>query len=120
MSKGNTTARGLGHRHRTVRLIVLERDGYVCRWCGAPATEADHYPVSRHRGGPSTVENMVAACRRCNASRGATEGNALRARARTAPHPFFAPAAHDPTACVFLSPDPTTTTFVVTPKASTT
>ncbi len=48
--------------------------GARCLWCGrrftalvAPTT--DHV-VPRARGGPSWVENEVAACRRCNAQRG--------------------------------------------------
>ena len=54
--------------------VVLERDGSSCVWCGrafthrvAPTT--DHL-VPRVKGGPSWVENEVAACRRCNGERG--------------------------------------------------
>ena len=53
---------------------VLDRDGRTCIWCGrafgpliAPTTE---HVVPRVKGGPSWVENEVAACRRCNADRG--------------------------------------------------
>jgi hypothetical protein len=53
---------------------VLERDGDTCTWCGrgfgplvVPTT--DHV-VPRVKGGPSWLENEVAACRRCNAERG--------------------------------------------------
>lgn len=101
----SSTARGLGVDHRRARLIVLERDGYVCHWCGAHATEADHL-IPRCKGGTSDPSNMVAACRRCNASRGAAEGNARRAAARTRPHPFFELQRQDPAAVSVLSPDP--------------
>ncbi len=53
---------------------VLDRDGRTCIWCGrtfgpliAPTTE---HVVPRVKGGPSWLENEVAACRRCNADRG--------------------------------------------------
>ncbi|WP_158544787.1 HNH endonuclease [Blastococcus sp. TF02-9] len=60
---------------RAQRLVtVLERDGATCIWCGrafaglvAPTTE---HVVPRVKGGPSRLENEVAACRRCNAERG--------------------------------------------------
>jgi hypothetical protein len=53
---------------------VLARDGATCTWCGrafsgqvAPTT--DHL-VPKVKGGPSWLENEVAACRRCNGERG--------------------------------------------------
>jgi 5-methylcytosine-specific restriction endonuclease McrA len=53
---------------------VLERDGATCAWCGrtfgplVPPT-TDHV-IPRLKGGPSWLENEVAACRRCNSGRG--------------------------------------------------
>jgi len=54
--------------------VVLERDGPTFIWCGReftgrvrPTTE---HVVPRVKGGPSWLENEVAACRRCNAGRG--------------------------------------------------
>lgn len=50
---------------------VFKRDNYSCRYCGAddvPLT-VDHL-VCWEEGGPSTVENLVAADRRCNKTRG--------------------------------------------------
>ena len=60
---------------RAVRLLaVLDRDGPTCIWCGRsfaalvpPTTE---HVVPRVKGGPSRLENEVAACRRCNGERG--------------------------------------------------
>jgi hypothetical protein len=53
---------------------AVERDGPTCIWCGRtftglvpPTTE---HVVPRLKGGPSWLENEVAACRRCNAERG--------------------------------------------------
>ena len=53
---------------------ILERDGPTCVWCGRqfsglvrPTTE---HLVPRVKGGPSWLENEVAACRRCNGERG--------------------------------------------------
>lgn len=56
--------------HRSRRIRVLRRDSYRCRWCGAEATECD-FVVPLSRGGERSDSNAVAACRRCNASRGA-------------------------------------------------
>ncbi len=54
--------------------LILERDGPTCVWCGGqfeglvrPTTE---HLVPRLKGGPSWLENEVAACRRCNGQRG--------------------------------------------------
>lgn len=54
--------------------VVLERDGPTCVWCGRTFTgqvvaTTDHL-VPRVKGGPSWLENEVAACRRCNGERG--------------------------------------------------
>lgn len=45
---------------------VLARDGARCAYCAAPASTVDHV-VPRSRGGPHAWENVVAACRDCNA-----------------------------------------------------
>ncbi len=45
---------------------VFARDGWVCQYCGAPAENLDHV-VPRSKGGEHSWENVVAACRRCNA-----------------------------------------------------
>ena len=60
---------------RAARLLTaLDRDGSTCIWCGRafgpyvrPTTE---HVVPRVKGGPSWVENEVAACARCNRERG--------------------------------------------------
>jgi hypothetical protein len=60
---------------RAARLVAaVRRDGNTCIWCGRafdelvrPTTE---HLVPRVKGGPSWLENEVAACRRCNRERG--------------------------------------------------
>lgn len=55
--------------------LVLERDGAECIWCrrsidvGLVEATTEHL-VPRIKGGPSILENEVAACRRCNGARG--------------------------------------------------
>jgi 5-methylcytosine-specific restriction endonuclease McrA len=48
------------------RRSVFARDGHRCQYCGAQAENIDHV-VPRSRGGTHTWDNVVAACRRCNA-----------------------------------------------------
>lgn len=48
------------------RRAVFARDGSRCQYCGAAADSIDHV-VPRSRGGEHVWENVVAACRPCNA-----------------------------------------------------
>jgi hypothetical protein len=53
---------------------AIDRDGATCMWCARPfgglvAPTTEHV-VPRVKGGPSWLENEVAACRRCNRERG--------------------------------------------------
>lgn len=50
------------------RRSVFARDGHRCQYCGATAENIDHV-VPRSRGGTHTWDNVVAACRRCNAAK---------------------------------------------------
>ncbi len=50
------------------RRAVFLRDGGRCQYCSAPAEDVDHV-IPRSRGGPHHWENVVAACRRCNAAK---------------------------------------------------
>jgi 5-methylcytosine-specific restriction endonuclease McrA len=51
------------------RMNILIRDGHICQYCGekflSSELELEHV-VPRARGGQSTWENLVAACRDCN------------------------------------------------------
>ena len=50
------------------RRAVFARDAWTCQYCGARAENLDHV-VPRSRGGLHVWENVVAACRRCNAKK---------------------------------------------------
>jgi 5-methylcytosine-specific restriction endonuclease McrA len=53
------------------RRNVLRRDRYTCQYCGRQGGEltVDHV-LPKSRGGRSTWENLVAACRACNLKKG--------------------------------------------------
>jgi hypothetical protein len=60
---------------RAERLAAaLDRDGATCVWCarrfGGLVVPTTEHVVPRVKGGPSWLENEVAACRRCNGERG--------------------------------------------------
>ena len=58
-----------------VSWTVYKRDGFRCSYCGieggdgGAALTVDHLVLWEH-GGPSTPDNLLAACRRCNKTRG--------------------------------------------------
>lgn len=60
---------------RPVLLHLLERDGPLCRYCGAPTSLAypdphiDHV-VPKSKGGGNELTNLVIACPPCNLSKG--------------------------------------------------
>ena len=52
---------------------IVERDGPSCVWCGRELWRRDltlEHVVPRSRGGHTTPENAVVACRPCNRRRG--------------------------------------------------
>ncbi|HEY3297759.1 MAG TPA: HNH endonuclease [Armatimonadota bacterium] len=53
------------------RRSVFARDNFTCQYCGATGREmtVDHVVPRRH-GGPSTWENLVCCCRKCNNKKG--------------------------------------------------
>jgi 5-methylcytosine-specific restriction endonuclease McrA len=60
---------------RAQRLAAaIERDGPTCVWCVRPlgglVVATTEHLVPRVKGGPSWLQNEVAACRRCNRDRG--------------------------------------------------
>ncbi len=48
------------------RRAVFARDGHRCQYCGSAAENIDHV-IPRSKGGTHTWDNVVAACRPCNA-----------------------------------------------------
>ena len=59
-------------RWQRLRSKVLMRDNYTCVYCGKASANlhCDHV-LPRSRGGPDSMENLVAACPRCNLLKGA-------------------------------------------------
>jgi 5-methylcytosine-specific restriction endonuclease McrA len=55
---------------KRIRLAVLARDGYTCAYCGQDASTVDHVRSIKAGGDPMDMDNCVAACRRCNSSKG--------------------------------------------------
>jgi 5-methylcytosine-specific restriction endonuclease McrA len=58
-----------GRAYRRVRDLALAAAGYRCAYCSGPARTGDHVkPLSK--GGRTASTNVVAACSRCNTSKG--------------------------------------------------
>ena len=56
---------------------ILGRDGPQCFWCAVPFDDGSRVATTEHlvprlKGGPSWIENEVAACKPCNQRRGHT------------------------------------------------
>ncbi len=67
-----TTAVQLDRAQRLA--AAIERDGATCVWCTRPlgglVVATTEHLVPKVKGGPSWLQNEVAACRRCNRERG--------------------------------------------------
>lgn len=55
--------------------MIITRDGATCVWCTRAFDDRLVLPTTEHlvpriKGGPSWIENEVAACKRCNNERG--------------------------------------------------
>lgn len=48
-----------------IRIPILERDRYMCAYCGRKADTVDHI-IPKSKGGDESDENLVACCKRCN------------------------------------------------------
>ena len=70
MSNQSARANGGTRAWSKIRERILIRDGYCCQYCGSEdATTVDHVlPISK--GGTDDPDNLVAACTRCNYSKG--------------------------------------------------
>jgi hypothetical protein len=75
----------LSRDYKRVRLQVLARDGHVCYYCGQDATTVDHVIPIAKGGDPINMDNMVAACRRCNSSKGSRSEGLFLQRQITPP-----------------------------------
>lgn len=61
------------HEKQRIRNEVLERDDYICQYCGAELDEetatVDHV-IPKSKGGSSYPDNMVCSCQQCNLEKG--------------------------------------------------
>lgn len=76
----SSARRGYGYQWRRLRLVVLARDEYVCRWCGADADQVDHVTAIAEGGAVLDPANLVASCTRCNMVRGGRIGGERTSR----------------------------------------
>ncbi len=72
------------------RRTVLMRDRYTCQYCGSQPAKAnltiDHV-IPKVRGGSSSWENVVCACKACNLRKGAKTVDEANLHLRTQPGP---------------------------------
>jgi len=52
------------------RQNIFKRDGHRCQYCGLHEDLTLDHVMPKSRGGKSSWDNLVAACRRCNAKKG--------------------------------------------------
>ena len=75
----------LTRKYKAQRLVVLNRDGWTCAYCGQDATTVDHIQSIKHGGDPISLENMIACCKRCNSSKGSRSQGVFLASKSTPP-----------------------------------
>ncbi len=70
-------------RWRTLRHLVLERDGHTCQTCGAHATTVHHTTPFVDANDPHAWDptHMHASCLACNGREGGVRRHARRAHA---------------------------------------
>ena len=70
MARGKSGKKELLTRQwKEQRKRVLQRDQYTCVYCNQEATQVDHV-IPRVDGGTHDMENLVAACAKCNGLKG--------------------------------------------------
>lgn len=83
-------------RPQISRALVLIRDGETCQYCGGRPGRAeltlDHI-IPRAQGGLTTWENVVAACRGCNAAKADRTPDQAGMLLRSTPRPLALPLA---------------------------
>jgi 5-methylcytosine-specific restriction endonuclease McrA len=55
---------------RLSRRSIFARDRFSCQYCGSGSDLTLDHVVPRRHGGPSTWENLVTCCRKCNTKKG--------------------------------------------------
>ena len=73
MAAKSARANGGTRAWSKIRERILIRDAYLCQYCGNDANTVDHViPISK--GGTDEPDNLLAACTRCNYSKGNRSG----------------------------------------------
>ena len=67
-SKFRSNGGGDPERWGAIRVPILERDQYICAYCGRKADTVDHI-VPKSKGGTEADSNLVACCKRCNSKK---------------------------------------------------
>jgi 5-methylcytosine-specific restriction endonuclease McrA len=78
------------HRRKITRRAVFARDNWTCQYCGTRANLTVDHVIPRSKGGPSSWENIVAACAPCNRRKGnltPIQADMHPAREPRPPHP---------------------------------
>ena len=52
------------------RQNIFKRDNHRCQYCGSTSNLTLDHVMPRSRGGPSSWDNLITACRSCNAKKG--------------------------------------------------
>jgi 5-methylcytosine-specific restriction endonuclease McrA len=69
VGKSALRSTGSTYHWRKIRAKILHRDQYCCYYCGQDATTVDHL-LPRSKGGNDSMDNLVAACTKCNYAKG--------------------------------------------------
>ena len=48
------------------RYVVLKRDNWTCKYCGAKATEVHHLKYAKYQIGKEPIKWLVSVCRPCH------------------------------------------------------
>lgn len=62
------------------RREVFRRDNHTCQYCGSTKHLTLDHVIPRSKGGTHTWDNVVAACEKCNSSKGESPADRLRQR----------------------------------------
>ncbi|NDB62209.1 HNH endonuclease, partial [bacterium] len=58
MARSALRSTGSTDRWRKIRVKILQRDQYVCQYCGQDATTVDHI-IPRSKGGNDLPDNLI-------------------------------------------------------------
>ncbi len=73
------------------RFNLFLRDEFACQYCGAKGDLTFDHVIPRARGGVTSWENVVAACSKCNLSKGSRSLRQVGFHLRKTPRPPSAP-----------------------------